>query len=83
MSAAFLGALALALLVALLYRERANAAERASLLDRIQSPESVQMAAIESVIASRPAKDPAETWEPIRTDDDLALSDMLDRQGIF
>lgn len=83
MTVSLLCLLALALLAALIYRERANAAERQKLLDRIQAPESFQMAAVEAVIHARPAKEPTETWEPVPTDGDLALAGMLDRQGSF
>lgn len=81
MSASLLALLALALLAALIYREWANAAERQKLLDRIQAPDAVNMAAIEQVVAGRPVKKPAEDWEPVQPDGDLALADLLDRIG--
>ena len=84
MTDALLIALALCLVAALLYREWANAAERQKLLDRIQAPDAANMAAIESVIASRPVKPATEAWENIPisvADGDLYIDSILDRVG--
>ena len=73
--------LALALIVVIYLRERSNAAERQSLLDRIQAPQSAQVAALNAVVGDRPPREPVDVWEDIAPEGDLEILSMLDGEA--
>ena len=69
--------LALALLVALLFREWAFDRERQALLDRIQAPAAASAAAVERFLpAPEPVEEPAPVYVPT-TDPDLRLLEEI------
>lgn len=73
--------LALALIVVIYLRERSNAAERQSLLDRIQAPHSAQVAAMNAVAGERPPREPVDVWEDVALEGDLEILSMLDGEA--
>lgn len=73
--------LALALIVVIYLRERSNAAERQSLLDRIQAPQSAQVAAMNAVVGDRSPREPVDVWEDIAPEGDLEILSMLDGEA--
>ena len=74
-----LGLVAIAAIGAYVYGQRDNRFERAELLDRIQAPEAVHLAAVERAIGQRdvpvPAGDPYDELVPVS--DDVALEQLL------
>lgn len=81
MTDALLILLALALVAVILLRERANAAERQNLLDRIQAPEAVQMATAAAWDDSRAPKPQPAPWENIPVEGDMEVDSMLTDSG--
>ncbi len=73
-----LGVVALAAIGAYVYGQRDNRFERAELLDRIQAPEAVHLAAVERAIGQReavPVSDPYD--EIVVASPDVALDQLL------
>lgn len=73
--------LALGQLVAHFLTQRANAAERQALLDRIQAPDATHIAAMEALAPRQHQTAAPDEWEPVPLEGDLYIDDILDRVG--
>ena len=73
-----LTALALGQQVAHFLTQRAHAAERQNLLDRIQAPEAASIAAVTAALPPRAAPAPFE-GDLVLPDEDFQIADILDR----
>jgi len=72
--------LALALVAALIFQDRANRRERQALLDRIQAPDVARAAAVEALLAPAAREPEPDVYDtPVLMDGDLQLDDLIGR----